>query len=104
MSGFLLGLGGQSDQILGLTNTSTDGGSNQLISQSKINTDPDGVIGGQDGAYGNVIRTLGSESLFNPFSVFRYSEFGRGSTAFAHNSYQLDRHKNTYINADLLTE
>lgn len=96
----ILGLDGVSDDVLKL-GTSTESGINKnIISQNNVSDKE--VVGGIDGAFGNVIGAKGSESLFNPFTVFRYSEFGRGANGNNQGTYDIARHKNIYVTSDLI--
>jgi hypothetical protein len=55
------------------------------------------VIGGTDGALGNsVIPVVGAQSMFNPFTIFRYSKFSEGAKAVTPGIYNFQQHSYTY--------
>jgi hypothetical protein len=86
----VIGTGGVSDDILKLTSLQSLGQSSQV---SGGNTQQTGEVKG-DGA--NTIKVIGTESLFNPFYIFRYSEFGAGTTTNTSGDYDLKRHNLSY--------
>lgn len=57
------------------------------------------ALGATDGASGNVIPVLGSESQFNPFYIFRYSKLSRGASATTPGSYDISEHTLKYVSA-----
>jgi hypothetical protein len=67
--------------------------------QSKIAVEPG--LGATDGPEGRAIRVLGTDSLFNPFYIFRYSKFGIGTNAQVEGNYSVDKHKAVYSSSKL---
>jgi hypothetical protein len=54
------------------------------------------VPGNTDGPGGVPIKVLGTDSLFNPFYIFRYSKFAQGTTSTSAGDYNILKHKNQY--------
>ena len=89
----ILGNGGVSDDILNL-------GSAQSLSQStQVNGGKTQQTGEVKGTGSETIKIIGTESLFNPFYIFRYSEFGAGTTTNNSGDYDLKRHNLSYDNS-----
>jgi len=86
----VIGNGGVSDDILKLNSLQSLGQSSQV---SGGNTQQTGEVKG-DGS--KTIKIIGTESLFNPFYIFRYSEFGAGTTTNTSGDYDLKRHNLSY--------
>lgn len=80
-------VGGQLAGIGGIKN----GAELDLAQQSNLANEE--VTGGTDGAAGSVIGAIGTDSLFNPFQVFRYSKFATGTDL---SKYDVASHKLTY--------
>lgn len=91
--GNVLGNNGVSDDILNLTSTQSLGQSTQ-ISGGKTE-----LTGEVKGTGTNTIKIIGTESIFNPFYIFRYSEFGSGTSTNTSGSYDLTRHNLSYENS-----
>lgn len=70
-----------------------------LAEQSKLATDQ--VKAGTDGPLGEVIPLYGTDSLFNPFYVFRYSKF---ATGIEESRYNFNLHKLVYQNSSKLLD
>ena len=103
MGGFILGDKGSSDDILKLTGASAA----DSILSSKVtqpNIAKEEKLGASDGAGGNVIGLKGTDSLFNPFSIFRYSEFGQGADAATTGNYEIGRHRGTYATSNIIRD
>lgn len=103
MGGFILGDNGSSDDILKLTGASAA----DSILSSKVtqpNIAKEAQIGASDGAGGEVIGLRGTDSIFNPFSIFRYSEFGQGTDATVPGNYQVGRHRGTYATSNIIRD
>jgi hypothetical protein len=100
MSFNILGSDGIDENILKIRSESIQGVDSSAINQSRISQEES--LGGVDGPYSQVIKVLGTDSLFNPFSVFRYSDFAEGSNATTAGKYNFSKHRNTYINSDIL--
>jgi hypothetical protein len=92
----------EADRVLNLSGAQNDGVTNKIISQSNINSSEKQITGGIDGIGGNVLLAVGAESIFNPFTVFRYSEFGLGTNSKNEGIYEVNRHKNTYVDGKIL--
>jgi hypothetical protein len=95
--------GGQ--RLINLNSTAIDGLDVSSTSQANINSSGEPVVGGIDGANlqgATALGALGSESIFNPFTVFRYSEFGVGTNGNNQGSYDIGKHKNTYVSGGLI--
>jgi hypothetical protein len=86
----VVGNGGVSDDILNLASGQSLGQSSQV---SGGTTQQTGEVKG-DGS--KTIKIIGTESLFNPFYIFRYSEFGAGTTTNTSGDYDLKRHNLRY--------
>jgi len=86
----VIGTGGISDDILKLNSLQSLGQSAQAGGGSTQQT---GEVKG-DGS--NTIKIIGTESIFNPFYIFRYSEFGAGTTTNTSGDYDLKRHNLSY--------
>ena len=99
--GGILGDGGSSQNDF-LLSESTGGASVGQAQQPGIATEP--LLGANDGAGPSTIPILGTDSLFNPFYIFRYSKFGSGTSAETTGNYSVARHKDTYINANGLLD
>jgi hypothetical protein len=94
MGGFIIGEGGIADKILHLGDAKdatipTDGHKFTL----------DGATDGADG--GAPIKVLGTDSLFNPFYIFRYSKFAEGTSPTNAGTYKLDSHTQVYDSSKL---
>lgn len=61
----------------------------------------DSSLGATDGVGNNTIPVLGTESLFNPFYIFRYSKFGNGATSTTPGEYSAKSHFLEYKSANL---
>lgn len=57
-----------------------------------------------DGASGDQIPLIGTSSVFNPFYIFRYSEFAAGTSANTTGSYNLAGHRLLYNTARYLSD
>jgi hypothetical protein len=86
----VIGNGGISEDILKIGSLQSLGQSTQV---SGGTTQQTGEVKG-DGS--NTIKVIGTESLFNPFYIFRYSEFGAGTTTNTSGDYDLKRHNLSY--------
>ena len=86
----VIGSGGVSDNILKLASLQSLGQSTEV---SGGNTQQTGEV---KGAGANTIKIIGTESIFNPFYIFRYSEFGAGTTNNTSGDYDLKRHNLNY--------
>jgi hypothetical protein len=86
----VVGNGGVSDDILKLASAQSLGQSTQV---SGGNTQQTGEV---KGTGTETIKIIGTESIFNPFYIFRYSEFGAGTTANTSGDYDLKRHNLSY--------
>lgn len=99
MGGNVLGVNGISEDILKFSSinsttaqqTQTDSGS--VEKNAKV-----------DGASGEQIPIIGTSSIFNPFYVFRYSEFGAGANANTTGNYNLSGHRLTYDSSKALLQ
>jgi hypothetical protein len=58
-------------------------------------------LGGTDGPSGTAILSIGSDSLFNPFYVFRYAKFASGASDVSAGTYDVTKHKLVYQGAIL---
>jgi len=56
-------------------------------------------LGAADGPAGTAIPVLGTDSLFNPFYVYRYAAFDQGSSTVKTGVYDVAKHTLTYQNA-----
>lgn len=102
MGGNILGTDGISDDILKLRSESlTDITADRVNQSNSLNSEQ---VGGIDGDGGKVIAARGSESLFSPFNIFRYSEFASGASSTVAGQYDIGRHRNQYITSDMLKE
>jgi hypothetical protein len=63
----------------------------------------DTSLGATDGVGKNTIPVHGTESLFNPFYIFRYSKFGKGTTATTPGAYDANLHFLEYTSANVKT-
>lgn len=61
------------------------------------------TLGATDGVGKNTIPVHGTESLFNPFYIFRYSKFGKGTTATVPGAYDAELHFLKYNSANVGT-
>lgn len=91
----VIGTGGISDDILKLNSLQSLGQSSQVSGGSTQQT---GEVKG-DGS--KTIKIIGTESLFNPFYIFRYSEFGAGTTTNTSGDYDLKRHNLSYDKSNI---
>jgi hypothetical protein len=94
----VIGTGGISDDILKLNSLQSLGQSSQV---SGGTTQQTGEVKG-DGS--KTIKIIGTESLFNPFYIFRYSEFGAGTTTNTSGDYDLKRHNLSYDSSSKLLD
>jgi hypothetical protein len=90
----IIGGKGGADDILKLAKDSANSILAAKASQPTIAKEE--KLGASDGAGGNVIGLKGTDSIFNPFSIFRYSEFGQGTDTAVTGNYQIERHRGTY--------
>lgn len=95
----ILGLGGIADDIL--NNSATLSGITTIESSQTQNATKN-QVGGLDGPGGEAILVNGTDSLFNPFTIFRYSNFGSGTSKDNRGSYEFSKHKNLYKSFDIL--
>ena len=95
--GDILGNGGvTSEDILKL-------GSVQSLEQSsEISGGKTAQTGEVKGVGSETIKIIGTESIFNPFYIFRYSEFGAGTNANTSGDYDLKRHNLSYEGSSAL--
>jgi hypothetical protein len=91
-----VGNGGVSDNILNLSSVQSLGQSTEVTGGKTAQT---GEVKG-DGS--KTIKIIGTESIFNPFYIFRYSEFGAGTTANTSGDYDLKRHNLSYEGSNAL--
>jgi hypothetical protein len=89
----ILGDNGVSDNDFILA-SSTGGASVNQVQQPGVATEPG--IGANDGPAGTALSVLGTDSLFNPFYIFRYSKFGKGTSAETTGNYDVTLHRNLY--------
>lgn len=95
----ILGDNGVSDNDLILA-SSTGGASVGQSQQAGFATEPGS--GANDGPGGTSISVLGTDSLFNPFYIFRYSKFGIGTSPETTGNYDVTLHRNKYVDGKLL--
>lgn len=95
MGGHILGDGG------GIANTILKLGDSK---DATIPTDGHNfqLEGATDGV-GAPIKVLGTDSLFNPFYIFRYSKFAEGTSPTNAGTYKLDSHTQVYDSSKLKT-
>lgn len=96
----ILGDNGVSDNNILLAGTTGGASVNQTEQSNSATASTDGYT---DGPEGNSIRQLGTDSLFNPFYIFRYSKFATGSSATNAGDYDFGKHKNKYNDVKLLS-
>jgi hypothetical protein len=89
----ILGDNGVSDNDF-ILSSSTGGASVNQAQQPGVATEPG--LGGADGPGGTAISVLGTDSLFNPFYIFRYSKFGKGTSDTVAGNYNVTLHRNKY--------
>ncbi len=95
----ILGDNGVSDNDL-ILSSSTGGASVGQTSQPGFATETG--TGANDGPSGSAIQVLGTDSLFNPFYIFRYSKFGIGTSPETPGNYEVELHRNKYVDGKLL--
>ncbi len=66
--------------------------------QSTVYKETD-ILAGADGPNGRAIPTIGTDSLFNPFYVFRYAGFSTQTSAENPATYDVSRHRFDYETA-----
>jgi hypothetical protein len=90
----------QARGILGLTDSAIADSTSTYINGS--------YLGGADGPAGSAIPVIGTDSLFNPFYIFRYAHFASGASDVSAGVYDVTKHRFTYqssiLGADVLHE
>lgn len=99
MPGNILGVNGVSADILNLASVTSTTSQQKPIDSGTVEKNAK-----VDGAAGEQIPIIGTSSLFNPFYIFRYSEFGAGANANTTGNYNLSGHKMTYDSSKALIQ
>jgi hypothetical protein len=90
----------QARGILGLTDSALSDNPTTYVNGN--------YLGGADGPAGTAIPVIGTDSLFNPFYIFRYAQFAKGASDVSAGEYDVSRHRFAYqssiLGADLLHE
>jgi hypothetical protein len=83
----------QARGILGVTDSAVSDNTSTYVNGN--------YLGAVDGPSGTAVPALGSDSLFNPFYVFRYARFAKGVTETSAGTYDISKHRLVYQNTIL---